>query len=263
MATLYFFFQGIISNQTLAYYIARIQQFLVKIGVNPSKLRFRQHVADEVAHYAAGCWDAECLTSYGWLECVGCADRSGYDLTAHSRATAAKLTAERQLPAPKTLEVLVPVINRQNLEKRYGKRSKDVEKVLAELNYQQLFKLNSKIAEQQQCPIPETEFSVDRQILSFVKEFKEVKSEEIVPSVIEPSFGIGRLFYVLLEHSFSVRGDQKRSFFAIRQGVAPIKALVVPLSLRHAQQCAPFIQQIGNYYYFFGNYFFFNYFFLL
>ena len=62
---------GTIASETLAYYMARIQQFLFKIGVDPSKCRFRQHMPNEMAHYAADCWDAELLTSYGWIECVG------------------------------------------------------------------------------------------------------------------------------------------------------------------------------------------------
>lgn len=37
-----------------------------------------------MAHYAADCWDAEIECSYGWIECVGIADRSAYDLRAHS-----------------------------------------------------------------------------------------------------------------------------------------------------------------------------------
>jgi len=38
-----------------------------------------------MAHYACDCWDAELLTSYGWVECVGCADRSAFDLSNHSK----------------------------------------------------------------------------------------------------------------------------------------------------------------------------------
>lgn len=38
--------------------------FLIKSGVDPIKLRFRQHMSNEMAHYACDCWDAECLTSY-------------------------------------------------------------------------------------------------------------------------------------------------------------------------------------------------------
>ena len=55
---------GTIANETLAYFMARIQQYMVMIGVDPRKLRFRQHMNNEMAHYACDCWDAECLTSY-------------------------------------------------------------------------------------------------------------------------------------------------------------------------------------------------------
>ena len=48
----------------------RIQQFLEKAGVDVSKMRFRQHMANEMAHYAKDCWDAELLTSYGWVEVI-------------------------------------------------------------------------------------------------------------------------------------------------------------------------------------------------
>ena len=49
-------------------------------------IRFRQHLPTEMAHYACDCWDAEIFGSYGWLECVGIADRSAFDLTAHANA---------------------------------------------------------------------------------------------------------------------------------------------------------------------------------
>lgn len=70
--------KGIVDNETLGYFLARIQLFLLKIGADPKKIRFRQHMANEMAHYAADCWDAELHTSSGWVECVGCADRSAY-----------------------------------------------------------------------------------------------------------------------------------------------------------------------------------------
>ena len=68
----------------MGYYIARIQKFLVNLGIDPRRVRFRQHLNTEMAHYALDCWDAECYTSYGWIECVGCSNRSAYDLTQHS-----------------------------------------------------------------------------------------------------------------------------------------------------------------------------------
>ena len=74
--------------------MARIQMFLIQIGVDPKRLRFRQHMDNEMAHYACDCWDAELLTSYGWVECVGCADRSAFDLQCHTKATG-KTTSQR------------------------------------------------------------------------------------------------------------------------------------------------------------------------
>lgn len=55
---------GLVANQTLGYFMARIQLFLLKVGILPDRLRFRQHMNNEMAHYACDCWDAECLTSY-------------------------------------------------------------------------------------------------------------------------------------------------------------------------------------------------------
>ncbi len=44
------------------------------------------------------------------------------------------------------------------------------------------------------------------------------------PSVIEPSYGIGRIMYAVLEHSFSQRnGDEQRCVMAFKPCVAPIK----------------------------------------
>lgn len=92
--------QGVINNSVLGYFIGRIYLYLTKVGVSPDKLRFRQHMENEMAHYACDCWDAESKTSYGWIEIVGCADRSCYDLSCHARATKVPLVAEKPLKEP-------------------------------------------------------------------------------------------------------------------------------------------------------------------
>ena len=51
--------------------MCRTYQFLIEVGINPENLRFRQHLKNEMAHYAKDCWDSEIETSYGWVECVG------------------------------------------------------------------------------------------------------------------------------------------------------------------------------------------------
>ena len=53
-----------INSTTVGYFIGRVHLFLTKIGVDPTRLRFRQHLSNEMAHYACDCWDAEIKNSY-------------------------------------------------------------------------------------------------------------------------------------------------------------------------------------------------------
>jgi glycyl-tRNA synthetase len=59
---------GMVDNQTLGYFLARIWLFVEKIGCDMSRVRFRQHMNNEMAHYASDCWDAELHTSYVILQ---------------------------------------------------------------------------------------------------------------------------------------------------------------------------------------------------
>ncbi|KAI3818954.1 hypothetical protein L1987_12776 [Smallanthus sonchifolius] len=99
--------EGIVNNQTLAYFIGRVYLFLTRLGIDEERLRFRQHLPNEMAHYAADCWDAEIESSYGWIECVGIADRSAYDLHAHTDKSSVALVAQEKFAEPKEVEKLV------------------------------------------------------------------------------------------------------------------------------------------------------------
>merc|ERR1711924_496419 len=98
--------QGMINNETLGYLIARTALFLMSVGIKEKHLRFRQHLPTEMAHYAEDCWDAEIETCYGWLECVGIADRSCFDLKAHAAAAKVDLTCKEVLDTPVEEEVV-------------------------------------------------------------------------------------------------------------------------------------------------------------
>lgn len=51
--------------------------------------------------------------------------------------------------------------------------------------------------------------------------------EEVVPNVIEPSFGIGRIMYTIFEHTFHVReGDEQRTVSPSPASRASILCLV-------------------------------------
>ncbi|KJA21901.1 hypothetical protein HYPSUDRAFT_202597 [Hypholoma sublateritium FD-334 SS-4] len=56
---------------------------------------------------------------------------------------------------------------------------------------------------------------------------------ESTSNVFEPSFGLGRIFYTLLEHSFwSREQDIDRGVLSLPPLVAPTKVFIVPLSVR-------------------------------
>lgn len=235
---------GLVANETLGYYMARIQQYLVKIGINPKKLRFRQHLNNEMAHYACDCWDAECLTSYGWIECVGCADRSAYDLSQHTKGSSVKLCVERPLKEPQMVDSVVAVQDKGTIGKGFKKEAKAVQEALAALSSEEAEKMDKVLSETGECEL--NGYKITRAMVpSFKREQKKVHVEEVIPSVIEPSFGVGRVFYSLLEHSFRVREeDDKRTFFALPAVVAPIKVSVLPLSSK--PEFVPFTTQLAD-----------------
>lgn len=70
------------------------------VGIDPERMRFRQHLRHEMAHYAEDCWDAEVECSYGWVECVGLADRSAFDLRVRIFCWAHSLSCFRGTMSP-------------------------------------------------------------------------------------------------------------------------------------------------------------------
>jgi len=237
---------GLVANQTLGYFMARIQQFLLKIGVDPARLKFRQHMGNEIAHYACDCWDAELLTSYGWVECVGCADRSAFDLTQHTKATGVRLCAEKKLPEPVTKDVTEIVPNKGPLGKAFKKEAKAVTDRLAGLSLDEITKMESELESgMASLSLGDSTVSLSKDMIAVKRYQKTVHVEEIIPSVIEPSFGVGRIMYALFEHNFRVReGDEARTYFSLPPVIAPLKCSLLPLS--NNPDFAPIVSQLSQ-----------------
>uniref|UniRef100_A0A669R1P1 Glycine--tRNA ligase n=1 Tax=Phasianus colchicus TaxID=9054 RepID=A0A669R1P1_PHACC len=256
--------QGVINNSVLGYFIGRIYLFLTKVGVSPDKLRFRQHMENEMAHYACDCWDAESKTSYGWIEIVGCADRSCYDLSCHARATKVPLICvgdvtcgQKGIYCPawlfslttsyKTVNIVQFEANKGAIGKAYKKDAKVVMEYLSMCD-------ECYVTEMEQLLNDKGEFTVETEGKTFtltkdmvtVKRFqKTLHVEEIIPNVIEPSFGIGRIMYTVFEHTFRIReGDEQRTFFSFPAVVAPFKCSVLPLSQN--QEFMPFVKELSE-----------------
>jgi glycyl-tRNA synthetase len=94
-------------------------------------------MANEMAHYAADCWDAEILSSYGWIECVGCADRSAYDLTVHSKKKQ-RMAVQQTLAEPIISTKLTPSWNKKVAGPKLMKAAGDVMKFVDALEEKDL-----------------------------------------------------------------------------------------------------------------------------
>ena len=200
----------LVDNETLGYFLARIYLFLTKIGVDRQKLRFRQHLDKEMAHYACDCWDAELLTSYGWIECVGCADRSAYDLTVHAKHTGVPLVVKEPLPEPRKVEQWQAALDKKKAGPKFKKDAKLVHDAVEALEQKRLGALAAELEDKGFVTIPTTQAMGDgrtfvdlcNNILSIQKVTRTQTTREYTPNVIEPSFGIGRILYSLLEHVY-------------------------------------------------------------
>jgi glycyl-tRNA synthetase len=74
---------------------------------------------------------------------------------------------------------------------------------------------------------------------TFTPTKKRVSGHNITPGVIEPSFGVGRIIYAILEHAYYTRaGDEQRAVLALPPIIAPVKVSVLPLT-QHAEVNAP------------------------
>jgi glycyl-tRNA synthetase len=206
----------IIDNETLGYFLGRIYLFLQKIGADPTKIRFRQHMANEMAHYAADCWDAELYTSYGWVECVGCADRSAYDLSVHAKKTGAPLVVRESRKEPLKIEEYVVELDKKKSGPKFKKDAKAVEAALDELSQDLREKLSLDLEKTGAITvdvnaIPAGKVELTKDLIKIEKRTRVENTREYTPNVIEPSFGIGRILYSVLEHSFWTReGDEAR-----------------------------------------------------
>ena len=218
--------RGVVAHQTLAYYVARTYQYLLAVGIDPQKLRFRQHKSDEMAHYAADCWDAEVLLDrLGWIELVGVADRTDYDLKAHTTVSKVNLSVFVNYGQPKKRKKTVVKPDFKALGPMFKSKAKAVGEALRALAPEQL------AGEKIQVYVDGGTIDIDRSLVSFESVEEEVRGEEVVPHVIEPSFGIDRILYSILDHSYyedEIDGE-KRAVLRFKPRVAPIEVAVLPL----------------------------------
>ena len=266
--------QGMIDNETLAFFMSRTYLFLRRAGIHADKIRFRQHLKTEMAHYATDCWDAEILNSYGWTECVGHADRSCFDLDAHANVTGRSMMATKKV-AKHTVRYMKITLNRKAIGKSFKREGSNVVEALESLKLgggqgeptaedSAAGVIEADLAAKGEATVTSTKgsWTITRDMCSWKIAEKTVQEVKFRPSVVEPSFGIGRIMYSLLEHVYAIREEEKpeaaaeekqeaakkskkskkkkkgkkdddmtvRNYFKFNPMIAPIKCAVLPIS---------------------------------
>ncbi|OEL36924.1 Glycine--tRNA ligase, mitochondrial 1 [Dichanthelium oligosanthes] len=247
--------EGTVNNETLGFFIGRVYLFLTQLGIDKDRLRFRQHLPNEMAHYAADCWDAEIECSYGWIECVGIADRSAYDLRAHSNyaflmSVLDRTKVVRNLKRMKSLQnpekwshypsceaKLVITPSKKELGLAFKGNQRMVLEALEAMGETEALDMKAALeskgeVEFKVCTLGK-DVTIKKSMVSINVEKKKEHQRKFTPSVIEPSFGIGRIIYCLFEHCFYQRPgkgeDEQLNVFGFPPLVAPIKCTVFPL----------------------------------
>lgn len=216
----------VINNQALAFYMYLTQEFLLNTGVDPERFRFRKHSKDELAHYATECWDAELFSQrFGWVECVGIADRSAYDLSAHIDSTKVDMYALRKYDEPETVEIKKIIPKMDKLGPLFKDKAGKIKELLEKMQVKDEKQSLSVVVDGKEILIPSDCYEI--------KQLKEkISGEKFVPHVIEPSYGIDRILYFVLEHNYveSKKNEEDYTILKLNPEIAPIKVGVFPLT---------------------------------
>ncbi|MEC7100572.1 MAG: glycine--tRNA ligase [Candidatus Thermoplasmatota archaeon] len=218
--------RGIIRHCTVAWFMLRTYEFLTGIGIDAKKIRFRQHAGSEMAHYASDCWDCEIFGEYGWIECVGIANRTCHDLESHEAHSGTNLLrAWRQFETPKKItgEVLSPVGS--VIGPVFRQRAGEVSSALSELDeIPSSFPFMLSLRDG-------SEVEITSDMATITKEDRTVHGEWFTPHVIEPAFGIDRIIWHLLDHSYVEDGKDEEGYVTLRLdgSISPYDLSIMPL----------------------------------
>merc|ERR1712137_253880 len=140
------------------------------------------------------------------------------------------MEAMTKLGKPVDIEIAKLKFNRKILGKTFKNNQSNVSYALESLakNWRNFEPIARLLKEKGKATI--IGYEINSEMLSWSREIKKLQDMKFTPSVIEPSFGIGRILYSLLEHSFYQREeDEKRCVMRFNPSVAPFKCIILPI----------------------------------
>lgn len=237
--------KGIVASEALGYYLWLTHRYLNTVGLPSARLRFRQHAREEMAHYSSDTWDCEYLSPrFGWVEIVGIADRTDYDLKAHSKVSGQRLAHLEKYAEPLEVEVERVVPDRPKLGKLLKGEAGAVMEALKAMPPAWLQERDGteRIIEGQDATVcvnadgslalrvKGQRHHLAADLVKAERTREKVPGEYVVPHVIEPSYGVDRILYSVLEACYEpATKDRAWSRLSLPPGVAPMQVGVFPL----------------------------------
>ncbi|QSG04970.1 glycine--tRNA ligase [Halapricum desulfuricans] len=224
---------GIVADPWIAYYLGIAKRWYESIGVDMDRFRFRQHLPGELAHYAADCWDAEAEVDGDWIELAGFAYRGDYDLSKHAAHSDEEFTVFKQYDEPVTVERPTVDPDMSYLGPEFGGDAAAVADALEALAERdpEAFRDAQADGGAVTVEIDGKAYAVPVEKTGFEIEAVTESGEHITPHVVEPSLGIDRALYTVLDHSYredEVDGETRR-VLELPPEVAPTTVGVFPL----------------------------------
>jgi glycyl-tRNA synthetase len=238
----------LISHELMACFLGKIYTFALRIGLKEDKIRFRQHLSNEMAHYASECWDLESLVNGDWLECIGCADRGSYDLQAHSIHGNVSSKCKRVLQTPIVSQVYKAKLDMKLIGQRHKELSAKILDHFNGLSQSQLRDTKSVMfndGDNMYVCIEDQICVLTKDMLQINEGTMKITTEEYYPHVLEPSFGIDRLIYSVFEQNFwSRENDNQRIVLSIPKCLVPYDIAIFSLSKNDTLW--PKVEEINN-----------------
>jgi glycyl-tRNA synthetase len=217
---------GVIRSEVVAHFVACAYFLLRSFGMPDEKLRLRQHMPDEMAHYAEDCWDLEVDTSLGWIECAGIADRGAYDLTRHQEFSGADMSVFVAYDEPKTVEVDGFAPDFRALGPKFRGDAAAVGEAVKAASPTQLQSDGSL-----KVTVGGKETVVEPSLFKREKRMEKKAGESYIPHVVEPSFGLDRIFFALMDAALSryEKEGEPYTILKLDPRIAPVTVCVFPL----------------------------------
>ncbi|WP_309491842.1 glycine--tRNA ligase [Candidatus Hecatella orcuttiae] len=210
-----------------AYFMVKAKRFLNELGISDGDQFFKEKLVGERAHYSAQTYDQVVrLSRWGFVEVSGHAWRTDYDLKMHMASSGVDLRAYVQFEKPRRVKKFTLKAHHKQLAQVFGKDSGRVTRLL-ELTPPEEVAEALKADGRYLLRGNGQTYTILPEHVTLKEEEVEEKGRRILPSVVEPSFGLDRLTYATLEYAYSEKND--RVVLKLPRDVAPIQVAVLPL----------------------------------